>query len=135
MLGVFRTFLLLSALLLGGAVAADDTFTVLPQQAVSLGTGGGDSFMLEGVSPAHNSVTVLLRPKGETCTFRFSVDVGQSVNLRIDSPLGQAYLCEATLRPIIDTGSAQFRAECTEKPVNYERKCPPVSGTTASATH
>jgi hypothetical protein len=129
---VFRTILLFSGLLLGPA-GADDTFTVLPQQAVSLGEGNGDSFMLEAISPNDNSVVVLLRPKGEDCTFRFPVSVGQSVQLRIDSRLGQSFLCEATLRPVVNAGGVQFRARCAEKPASYERKCPPASGTTAAA--
>ena len=130
---VFRIILLFSALLLSTA-RADDTFTVLPQQAVTIGDGNGDSFMLERISPNDNSVVVLLRPKGEDCTFRFAVDVGRSVQLRIDSPLGQSFLCEATLRPIVDTKSVQFRAACAERPATAERKCPPGSGTAAATT-
>jgi hypothetical protein len=129
---VFRIILLFSALLLVPA-RADDTFTVLPQQAVTIGDGNGDSFMLERISPNDNSVVVLLRPKGEDCTFRFAVDVGRSVQLRIDSPLGQSFLCQATLRPIVDSQSVQFSAACAEKPASAERRCPPGSGT-ATAT-
>ena len=87
---------------------------MLPQQAVTIGDGNGDSFMLERISPNDNSVVVLLRPKGEDCTFRFPVDVGRSVQLRIDSPLGQSFLCQATLRPIVDSQSVQFSAACAE---------------------
>ena len=72
--GVFHIIPLLSALLLGPAHAAD---------TVTIGDGDGDSFMLERISPNDNSVVVLLRPKGEDCTFRFAVDVGRSVQLRI----------------------------------------------------
>jgi hypothetical protein len=131
--GVFHIIPLLSALLLGPA-HADDTFTVLPQQAVTIGDGDGDSFMLERISPNNNSVVVLLRPKGEDCTFRFAVDVGRSVQLRIGSPLGPSFLCEATLRPIVDTKSVQFRAACAERPASAERRCPPGSGTAAATT-
>src|ERR1700730_12592022 len=122
---VFHIIPLLSALLLGPA-HADDTVTI--------GDGDGDSFMLERISPNDNSVVVLLRPKGEDCTFRFAVDVGRSVQLRIDSPLGPSFLCEATLRPIVDTKSVQFRAACAERPASAERRCPPGSGTAAATT-
>jgi hypothetical protein len=91
---------------------------------VTIGEGNGDSFMVERISPKENTVVVLLRPKGEDCTFRFVVDVGQSVQLRIDTPLGQSFLCETTLRPIVDAQSVQFRAECAERPANQERKWP-----------
>jgi hypothetical protein len=131
---VLRIILLTSVFLLRPA-NAEDTFTVLPQQAVSIGEGKGDSFMVERISPKENALVVLLRPKGEDCTFRFVVDVGQSVQLRIDTPLGQSFLCETTLRPIVDAQSVQFRAECAERPASQERKCPPTNGTTAAATH
>jgi hypothetical protein len=55
---------------------------VLPQQAVTIGKGKGNSFMVQQISPEENSVVVLLRPKGEDCTFRFVVDMGHSVQLR-----------------------------------------------------
>ena len=128
---VFRIIPLFSALLLGPA-HADDTFTVLPQQAVTIGEGNGDSFMLERISPNDNSIVVLLRPKGEDCTFRFAVEVGRSVQLRIDGALGQSFVCEATLRPIVDTKSVQFRAACAERPASADRKCPPGGGTAAA---
>ena len=134
MASVFRIVPLLSVLLLSPAWA-EDTFNVLPQQAVSIGDGGSDSFMVEHISPNDNSVTVLLRPKDEDCTFRIVVAVGRSLQLRINSQMGQSFLCEAALRPIEDTGAAQFQAECTEKPVTFERKCPLGSGSAAAATH
>jgi hypothetical protein len=103
---------------------------VAPQQAVTFG-GSGDSFAVEQISRNDNTVTVLLRPKGESCTFRFPVIVGRSVQLRADTPSGQSLLCKATLHPITEDGSAQFDAECNEEPVSQERKCPP-EGDTAS---
>jgi hypothetical protein len=109
---------------------ADELFSVAPQQAVTFG-GSGDSFAVEQISRNDNTVTVLLRPKGESCTFRFPVIVGRSVQLRADTPSGQSLLCKATLHPITEDGSAQFDAECNEEPVSQERKCPPA-GDTAS---
>ena len=113
---------------------ADDTFTVVPQQAVSIGEGDGDTFAVEQILRNDNSVVVLLRPKGEDCTFRFKVSVGRSVQLRTDTPAGQSFLCKATLRPIIDDGSVQFGADCTAQSRSDERKCPPQSNSAAAAS-
>ena len=68
----------LVSLLAVAAAHADDTFTVLPQQVVSVGDGAGDTFLLESISRNDNSVVVLLRPKGENCNFRFVLDVGSA---------------------------------------------------------
>ena len=114
------------------AAHADDTFTVLPQQVVSVGDGAGDTFLLESISRNDNSVVVLLRPKGENCNFRFVLDVGRSVQLRIDDPTGQSFLCKTTLRPIVDDKNVQFGAECSEQPASHERKCPPDASTAAT---
>ena len=104
---------------------ADGTFTVTLEQAVTIGGGDGDTFGVERISRTDNTVTVLLRPRGEDCTFRFSVGVGQSVQLRTDGSDGQSLLCWATLRLIIDDTRVQFAADCAERPSSTERKCPP----------
>ncbi len=113
---------------------AMDTFSIEPMQAVSLGGGNGDSFSVENISRSDNTVTVLLRPMGETCVFRFPVMVGRSVQLRADTPTGQTLMCKATLQPITEDGSARFGAECNEAPITHELKCPP-DGDTASVDH
>ena len=119
---------------LPAAVRADDTFSVAPQQMVTFGGGEGDTFAVEQISRNDNMVTVLLRPKGESCTFRFDVGVGRSVQLRSDTPSGQSLLCKATLQPITEDGAAQFGAECTEGPRSDEHKCP-AEGDTAAVTY
>ena len=110
-----------------------DTFAVAPQQAVSFGTddNDSDSFSVVQISRADNTVTVLLRPMGESCFFRFPVLVGRSVQLRTGAADGQSLLCKATLQPITEEGSARFDASCTEEPISREHKCPP-DGDTAS---
>jgi hypothetical protein len=115
------------------ALAEDttETFSIAPLQAVTFGGGTGDSFSVEQISRHDNSVTVLLRPMGEGCVFRFPVTVGRSVQLRADSPTGQGLLCKATLQPITEDGSAQFGAECNEAPVSHEHKCPAAGDTAA----
>ena len=111
---------------------ADDTFSVTPSQVVTLGNGEGDAFAVEQISRNDNMVTVLLRPKGESCTFRFHVGVGRSVQLRSDSGSGQSMLCKATLQPLTQDGAAEFGAECTEVPTSSsEPKCPPDGDTAA----
>lgn len=119
--------LLLAVTPLAAAPYADEAFTVTPGQAVSIGGGDGDAFAVERISRNDNAVVVLLHPKGEDCTFRFSVNVGQSVQLRTQASDGQSFLCKATLRPIIDDSRAQFAAECAEQSHADERKCPPDS--------
>jgi hypothetical protein len=135
LIGLGLAGFVLAAVPLSLAHAGDDsdTFSVTPQQAVTFGGGAGDTFAVEQISRNDNTVTVLLRPKGESCTFRFDVIVGRSVQLRSDTPSGQSLLCKATLHPIIDDGSAQFDAECTEQPATTERKCP-TEGSTASVS-
>jgi hypothetical protein len=110
---------------------ADDTFSVTPSQVVTLGNGEGDAFAVEQISRNDNMVTVLLRPKGESCTFRFDVGVGRSVQLRSDSGTGQSMLCKATLQPLTQDDAAEFGAECTETPTSSELKCPPDGDTAA----
>ena len=124
----------LAALPFSLAHAQDDTFAIAPQQVVTLGGGDGDSFAVEQISRQDNAVTVLLRPMGEGCTFRFPVTVGRSVQLRADTPGGQSLLCKATLQPITEDGAAQFGAECTEGPRSDEHKCP-AEGDTAAVTY
>lgn len=120
------------ACVLPGLAHADDTFSVAPSQVVTLGGGSGDEFAVEQISRNDNMVTVLLRPKGETCTFRFEVGVGRSVQLRSDTASGQSMLCKATLQPLTQDGAAEFGAECTEEPVSSsELKCPPDGDTAA----
>ncbi len=109
-----------------------DSFAIAPQQVVTFGGGDGDSFAVEQISRHDNAVTVLLRPMGEGCTFRFPVTVGRSVQLRADAPGGQSMLCKATLQPITEEGTASFGAECTEQPVSHERKCPAEADNTAA---
>jgi hypothetical protein len=118
---------------LAAALSQDtpDTISIAPQQAITFGGGDGDSFAIEQISPNDNSVMVLLRPKGENCTFRFPMSVGRSVQLRADTPSGQSLLCKATLRPITSDGSAEFGAECNEEARSDERKCPPEGDTAA----
>lgn len=101
-----------------------DTFSVGPQQAVSFGNGEGDSFAIESISPHDNAITVLLRPMGEECVFRFQIGVGRAVQLRSGAPSGQSMMCKATLHPLKTDGAAEFAAECSEAKVSHDRKCP-----------
>src|SRR5262245_58411821 len=104
---------------------ADETFSVTPEQAVTIGGGEGDTFGVESLSQKDRQAVVLLRPKGEDCTFRFPLAVGRSVQLRSQDASGQSLLCSATLRSIVDDKSAQFAADCKAQARSEERKCPP----------
>ena len=116
--------LLLAATFLSSALA-DETFSVAPEQAVTIGGGAGDTFGVESLSQKDRMAVVLLRPKGEDCTFRFPLSVGRSVQLRSEDASGQSLLCSATLRSISDDKRALFGADCTPQPRSKERKCPP----------
>ncbi len=72
------------------ACKADDTFAVTRTSIVSLGAQGGDTFSFERISPQTREVVVLLRPKGENCTFRFPVGIGEYVLLRTMDNLGES---------------------------------------------
>jgi hypothetical protein len=107
------------------ACQADDTFAVTRTSIVSLGAEGGDSFSFERISPETREVVVLLRPKGENCTFRFPVGIGEHVLLRTTDNLGEPLLCRASLVSVIDDGTARFSAECTSQAPSNQRECPP----------
>ena len=130
-LGLAVAALMAVPLTLAHSQEASETFSLAPLQAVTFGGGDGDSFSIEHISRSENTVTVLLRPMGESCTFRFPVSVGRSVQLRADTPSGQSLLCKATLQSIANDGEARFGAECNEAPVAHEAKCP-ASGDTAA---
>lgn len=115
--------LLLAATFLSSALA-DETFSVAPEQAVTIGGGEGDTFGVESLSEKDRMAVLLLRPKGEDCTFRFPLFVGRSVQLRSQDASGQSLLCSATLRSITDDKRAQFAADCKAQPRSDERKCP-----------
>jgi hypothetical protein len=113
---------------------ADETFSVAPEQAVTIGGGTGDTFGVESLSQKDRQAVVLLRPKGEDCTFRFPLSVGRSVQLRSEDVSGQSLLCRATLRSIGDDKRAQFAADCKPQPRSNERKCPPEGDAAAAVT-
>src|SRR5690349_14473750 len=85
-LGLAAIAIAAAPLAMAFAQDTNDTFSVAPQQSVSFGTSenDSDSFAVEQISRNDNTVTVLLRPKGENCNFRFDVSVGRSVQLRTD---------------------------------------------------
>lgn len=131
----FLAALLCVAALGARAEEETDEISLRPQQAVTFGGGDGDSFSIEQISRNDNTVTVLLRPMGETCVFRFPVMVGRSVQLRASTPAGHSLLCKATLHPLSDDGTAQFGAECNEEPISAEPKCPPEGDTASVGTY
>lgn len=118
MLG-YWTFL---SILFASAGYAGETFTVTPSKVVSFGTGG-DTFGLDRVS--EDTVLVLVRPRGEDCTLRFPLRVGESLFLRTVGGGGQSLLCEASLVSVVDATSARFSARCRRQATSTDRKCPP----------
>jgi hypothetical protein len=131
-----RSFCVL-ALLLSATLSpafADETFSVAPEQAVTIGGGAGDTFGVESLSQKDRTAVMLLWPKGEDCTFRFPLFVGRSVQLRTEDASGQSLLCWATLRSITDDSRAQFGTDCTVQPRSEERKCPLESEAAAAAS-
>lgn len=121
--------LLASAVLMAVAVAAtpghaDESFVVSPRSVVALGAEGGDTFGLERIS--RNGVVVLLQPRGEDCTLRFPLTVGESLLLRAGKPSGDEDLvCEASLLSVTRGAKTEFSARCSMQPASVEKKCPP----------
>lgn len=101
---------------------AAETFTVTPSKVVSFGTDG-DAFGLDSISP--ESVLVLVRPRGEDCTLRFPLRVGERLFLRTFDERGHSMVCDALLVAIVDGTSAQFSAHCLNQTTSTDRKCPP----------
>ncbi len=116
------------------ACQADDTFAVTRASIVSLGAEGGDSFSFERISPETREVVVLLRPKGENCTFRFPVGIGEYVVLRTTDNLGESVVCRASLVSVLDDGTARFSAECAPHAPSSERKCPPPPNSASNSS-
>jgi hypothetical protein len=94
------------------ACQADDTFAVTRTSIVSLGAEGGDTFSFERISPETREVVVLLRPKGENCTFRFPVGIGEHVLLRTTDNLGESLLCRASLVSVLGRELIKRVANC-----------------------
>ncbi|KAB2939590.1 MAG: hypothetical protein K8F92_01525 [Hyphomicrobium sp.] len=94
------------------------------RQVVSIGDLNSDSFALERIQEARSRVVVLFRPNGESCTFRFPLPIGRSVQLRAHGPSRQSLLCALTLRELGDTTTARFEMECIEQPHSERPRCP-----------
>lgn len=109
-------------ILFASAGFAAETFTVTPSQVVSFGSDG-DTFGLDSISP--ETVLVLVRPRGEDCTLRFPLRVGERLFLRTLDERGHSMICDALLVAIVDSTSAQFSAHCLNQTTSTDRKCPP----------
>jgi len=90
-------------------------------------------FSFERIAPETREVVVLLRPKGENCTFRFPVGIGENVLLRTTDKLGEPLLCRASFVSVLDDGTARFAAECTPQAPSNERRCPPPPSSASMA--
>lgn len=117
---------LLTALVAAVPGRADDSFALGRASIVALGPEGGDTFGLEHIDK--DQVVVLLQPRGEDCTLRFPLSVGETLRLR-SGPGGSAedLVCEASLLSIDTKARTQFSAKCSMQAASNERKCPPQS--------
>jgi hypothetical protein len=111
------------ATLFASAGYADDTFTVTRSTVVSFGRQGGDTFGVDRIS--QDTAFVLIRPRGESCTLRFPLGVGERLFLRTVDGDGQPVVCEASLVALVDDTAARFSARCRRQITSTDRKCPP----------
>ncbi len=102
--------------------AAGQTFLVTPSQMVTLGVDG-DTFGIDQFTG--EGAVVLVRPKGEGCTLRFPLPIGDSLFIRTSDSNGRSVLCEARLLSIVGGNAAQFTARCNEQVTSSDPKCPP----------
>ena len=98
------------------------SFLVTPSKIVELGTNG-DAFGLDKL--VGDTAFILIRPKGEACTLRFPIRVGESLFIRTSDTDGRLTLCEATLVSIVHDNSARFTARCSLQATSSDPKCPP----------
>lgn len=119
----------LFAVTLACGVRADNLIAVTTSSAVSFGAEGGDTFGLEEVSS--RNVMVLLSPRGEDCTLRFPLEIGESLLLRSGPGQGAQIVCEAALVSIEPGSRAQFSYACNDQTVSNEPKCPMAQERTA----
>ena len=114
---------LLATLIAPTTFPATQTFSVKNSSVVTIGTDRGDSFAVEKTSK--DAAVVLLQPNGEACTFRLSLAIGESLNLRAFGDAGQPLLCETSLLAIANADTTKFSARCYERTKGaLERKCP-----------
>ena len=93
------------------ASRADELLTVTPASVVAFGRDGGDTFGLQRLS--RDTVIVLVRPRGEVCTLRFPLNVGESLLLRATASDGQPLVCKASLVSVVEGSSAEFSYRCS----------------------
>ena len=110
----------LSAVLLA-TLDTGQAFLVSPSQVVTLGVDG-DTFGIDHF--AGDSAVILIRPKGESCTLRFPLSIGESLFIRTSDSDGRSMLCEAKLISIMQDQAAQFSAGCGPQVTSEDRKCP-----------
>jgi hypothetical protein len=113
----------LAALAFAGPGRAAENFVVDRSSVVAFGTEGGDTFGLERVFK--NRVFVLFQPRGEDCTLRFPLNVGETLRLRAGSDgTDKDLVCEASLLSIDKKSHTTFSARCSTEPASHDKKCP-----------
>ncbi len=97
------------------------SFLVTPSKVVELGTNG-DTFGIDEL--VGDTAFILIRPRGETCTLRFPIQVGDSLFIRTSDTDGRSTLCEAKLVSIVQDAGARFTTHCSRQDTSTDRKCP-----------
>jgi hypothetical protein len=95
---------------------------VTPSQVVDIGING-DAFGIDNL--IDDTAVVLIRPRGEACTLRFPIRIGESLFLRTSDSDGRSILCEAKLVSIVYNQAAQFTTHCSGQITSTDLKCPP----------
>lgn len=116
---VCASWILCAALL--SPLEEGQSFIVEPSKVVELGSNG-DTFGVDGF--AGDTAVILIRPRGEACTLRFPIRVGESLFIRTSDTDGASTLCEAKLVSIVHDAGARFTAHCSRQDTSTDRKCP-----------
>jgi hypothetical protein len=101
------------------------SFLVTPSKVVELGANG-DTFGIDEL--VGDTAFILIRPRGEACTLRFPIQVGDSLFIRTSDTDGRSTLCEAKLVSIVHDAGARFTTHCSRQDTSTDRKCPDETG-------
>jgi hypothetical protein len=120
----------LSNIALAGALAtaalvpasAQQTLEVSPWTVAEFGGPGGDALSIEKVSG--RGAVILLNPRGEECTLRFPLKIGEKIRVRGATVEEQQAVCEVLLISTTEAASAVFSFECLNQTPTSVRACP-----------
>lgn len=123
-MGFLSNIALAAALAVGALmpVSAQQTLEVSPWTVAEFGGPGGDALSIEKIS--RTGAVVLLNPRGEECTLRFPMKIGEKIRVRGATVEEQQAVCEVLLMSTTESASAVFSFECLSQTPTSARACP-----------